>query len=250
MRFCQLLPEPSDAELDDLLAALDLREHAPADRPYVIVNFVSSADGNATFGGRSGALGDEGDKAMFHGLREQADAVLTGTGTLRVERYGRMLGKEERRRRRVERGLSPEPLACIVTRSGSLPPDLPLLSEPEARVIVFSPLELDLHQAAAQLTCVQLSAEEMTLQTVLHRLREQHDVRLLLCEGGPTLFSSLLHERLVDELFLTLAPKLAGGGRGPAITSGPELPEPLRLRLHWLLEREGSLFLRYALHGR
>jgi riboflavin biosynthesis pyrimidine reductase len=69
---------------------------------------------------------------------------------------------------------------------------------------------------------------------------------MLLCEGGPTLFGAMVHERVLDELFLTIAPKLAGGGTGPAITSGPELPEPELLRLQWVLEREGSLFLRYA----
>jgi riboflavin biosynthesis pyrimidine reductase len=69
----------------------------------------------------------------------------------------------------------------------------------------------------------------------------------LLCEGGPTLFGSLLHEELIDELFLTIAPRLAGGGRGPTITSGPSLPEPAELRIRWLLEQGGSLFARYEL---
>jgi riboflavin biosynthesis pyrimidine reductase len=67
----------------------------------------------------------------------------------------------------------------------------------------------------------------------------------LLCEGGPTLFGAMLHEELVDELFLTIAPKLAGGGRGPTIASGPPLAEPAKLRIRWLLEREETLFARY-----
>jgi 5-amino-6-(5-phosphoribosylamino)uracil reductase len=71
-------------------------------------------------------------------------------------------------------------------------------------------------------------------------------VRLLLCEGGPTIFGALLREDLVDELFLTLAPKLTGGGDSPAITGGPELHELCRLGLAWLLEREGALYLRYV----
>jgi riboflavin biosynthesis pyrimidine reductase len=72
-------------------------------------------------------------------------------------------------------------------------------------------------------------------------------VRSLLCEGGPTVFGALLRENLTDELFLTLAPKLAGGGSSPTVTSGPELPELLNLRLAWALEHGGSLFLRYGL---
>ena len=71
-------------------------------------------------------------------------------------------------------------------------------------------------------------------------------MRSLLCEGGPTLMGALLHERLVDELFLTLAPQLAGGGTGPTMSSGPALADPAALELVWALERAGSLYLRYA----
>ena len=69
----------------------------------------------------------------------------------------------------------------------------------------------------------------MTLATVMRHLRNLHGVRTVLCEGGPTIFGALLQEDLVDELFLTLAPKLAGGGRGPTISSGPQLATPAKL---------------------
>jgi riboflavin biosynthesis pyrimidine reductase len=71
-------------------------------------------------------------------------------------------------------------------------------------------------------------------------------VRALLCEGGPTLMGALLHEGLVDEVFLTLAPQLAGGGTGPTMSSGAALADPAELELVWTLERAGSLYLRYA----
>src|ERR1700678_1844614 len=85
VRFTQLAPRHEPFELEERLASLSLGEEAPADRPYTIANFVSSADGHATFGGRSRALGNDGDKAMFHGLREQMDAVFAGTRTLEAE---------------------------------------------------------------------------------------------------------------------------------------------------------------------
>jgi len=72
-------------------------------------------------------------------------------------------------------------------------------------------------------------------------------VRALLCEGGPTIFGSLLHEGLVDELFLTVSAKLAGGGTDPPITSGPALDALAPMDLVWVLERGGTLFMRYAL---
>ncbi len=249
MDFRQLLPHPATVDGGELLATLTDGVQPPPERPYTFVNFVASADGRATLAGRSGGLGDDGDRAMFHGLREQVDAVLTGTGTLRTERYGRILGKAERRERRLAAGRPAEPLACIVSRSGEVPTGIPLFAEPEARVVVYSARPLDLPAVAAQVEVVVLGPDNLTLHAVLRRLRSDHGVQTLLCEGGPTLFASMLAEGLVDELFLTLAPKLAGGGTEPAITTGPELPTPRELAIRWLLERRESLYLRYVVSG-
>jgi riboflavin-specific deaminase-like protein len=245
LEFRQLLPEPRRVEVQHVLDSVRPSASAAADRPYVLVNFIASADGRTTFAGRSGALGDEGDRAMFHGLRERADAVLAGTNTLRVERYGRMLGREERRRRRLEAGRSAEPLACAVTRSGELPSDIPLFAEPEAHVVVFTAREVDLKGARAHVDVVKLDLGELTLTTVIRRLRSDYGVQLVLCEGGPTIFGALLEEDLVDELFLTVAPKLTGGGASSTVTSGPELHELCQLELTSVLERDGFLYLRY-----
>jgi 5-amino-6-(5-phosphoribosylamino)uracil reductase len=184
---------------------------------------------------------------MFHGLRGAVDAVIAGTVTMRTERYGRVIGDARRRRRRVEAGLTPEPLAVIVTRSGDVPTDIPLFDEPEARVAIFTSTAVELAAVRAQVELVRLDPGELTFVTVMRHLRAEHGVRSLLCEGGPTLFGALVREAVLDELFLTLAAKLTGGGRGPAISSGPELPEPAALRLIWALERAGSLYLRYRL---
>jgi 5-amino-6-(5-phosphoribosylamino)uracil reductase len=250
VNFRTLLPEPGTVEVGELLRELTLADRAPDGRPYTIANFVASVDGRTAFRGRSGALGDEGDRAMFYGLREHIEAVLVGTTTLRVERYGRFLPDPETRARRAARGLPPEPVACIVTRSGAVPTDIPLMQEPEAVVIVFSSVDVDLSGCRARVELVRVDPAELTLATVLGRLRFVHGIRSLLCEGGPTLFGSLLHERVVDELFLTVAPKLTGGGDGPAVTSGPELSEPASLAIVWALERADSLFLRYAIKAR
>jgi len=247
LEFRELFPESRAVRVPDLLATVEPTPDRPADRPYVIVNFISSADGRATFHGRSGPLGDEGDRALFHGLRERVDAVLVGTGTLRAERYGRILSRPERRERRVASGRTPEPLACVVTRTGDVPRDIPLFAEPQARIVLFAAREVSLAGVGAAVQVVRLEPGEMTLTTVLRRLRADHGVEMLLCEGGPTLFASLLRERLVDELFLTLAPRLTGGGEGLPITRGPELPDLVPLRTIWLLERAGSLYLRYGL---
>jgi 5-amino-6-(5-phosphoribosylamino)uracil reductase len=228
-------------------ASLNLVGQAGPDRPYTVVNFVASADGRAAFKGRSGGLGDAADRAMFHGLRERVDAVFAGTGTMRTEGYGRLVRDPERRRRRAASGLRPDPLACLFSRSGEIPLDIPLFADPDSHVIVFTPAALDVSQCQAQVDVVRLDPGQLTLTTMMRRLRADYDVRALLCEGGPLVFGALLQEGLVDELFLTLAPKLTGGGTDPAVTAGPELPEIGTLELIWVLEEAGSLFLRYAL---
>jgi 5-amino-6-(5-phosphoribosylamino)uracil reductase len=243
MQFSRLLPEPGMLELSELRDALNLPVDAHPDRPYTIANFVESVDGRATVDGRSAPLSDAGDRAMFHTLREKVDAVIAGTGTLRVERYGPLIRDPEARQRRVENGLDPAPLACVVTRSGDVPTDIPLFADEQSRIAVFTAAPAP--ALPEHVEVVELDPAEPTLTTALRRLRTQHGVRRLLCEGGPTLFAALLQEGLIDELFVTIAPKLAGGGRGPTITSGAALAEPAELRIHWLLEREESLFARY-----
>lgn len=81
--------------------------------------------------------------------------------------------------------------------------------------------------------------------TVLLRSLREEGIRALLCEGGPTLHGALQALGLVDELFLTIAPKLAGGV-APRIVEG-DLPSIAELELAWLLEEEGELFARYRL---
>jgi riboflavin biosynthesis pyrimidine reductase len=247
LRFDELLPEPGEVQIGELVAGLGLRDHAPAGRPYVIANFVSTIDGRATFQGGSGHLGDEGDLEVFRTLRREVDAVLAGTGTLRAEQYGRILKLPPSRERRRRAGLAPEPLATTLTRSGDVPLDIPLFAEPEAEVVLFSGREIDVSGVAAQVEVVVLDPPD--LGSALAHLRAHHQVRLLLCEGGPLMLAALVRERLLDELFLTLVPQLTGGGTGPALTTGPELPELRGMELAGVLERAGSLFLRYRLRN-
>lgn len=250
MDFRRLHPDPATVGSAALLGDLRLNERAHADRPWVVTNFATTADGRATIEGRSGAIGDDGDMELFRRLRTQVDALLIGTRTLGIERYGRAVRRPDLREARIALGLAPEPLVATVTRSGELPLDIPLFREPDAEVVVFAPAGTPEPDCAARVTVVRLDPAQLTLRTALRHLRTERDVRSLLCEGGPTLMGALLHERLVDELFLTLAPQLAGGGTGPTITSGPALADPAALELVWALERAASLYLRYEVRRR
>ena len=246
MEFQRLQPEPGPVDSAQQLGDLRLHERAHLERPWVVTNFATTADGRATLDGRSGAIGDDGDLEIFRRLRTQVDALLVGTRTLGIEHYGRAVRRPELRAAREALGLAPEPLIATVSRSGELPLEIPLFAEPGANVVAFVPPGTPEPACAAGLTLVRLDRAELTLTSALRRLRAEHGVRSLLCEGGPTLMGALLHERLVDELFLTLAPQLAGGGSAPTMSSGPALADPAALELVWALERAGSLYLRYA----
>lgn len=96
-----------------------------------------------------------------------------------------------------------------------------------------------------RLVVVESGPEGRTDLPALLRSLRGEGVRALLCEGGPTLHGALQAAGLVDELFLTIAPKLSGGGAPPRILEG-ELDDVVPLELAWLLEEEGELFARYT----
>jgi riboflavin-specific deaminase-like protein len=241
----RLHPEPGDLTIADVLGELDLAAAAPPDRPYVICNMVASADGKAAVAGRTKALGSEADRELFHRLRTRADAVMVGTGTLRIERYGRLVRDPALVEARERAGLAPLPIAVVITRSLEVPLDIPLFQDPDSTVALYTSAEAELEPTPATVRVTRLDPGEMTMTAALRRLREDHGVRSVLCEGGPTVLAALIGERVLDELFLTLAPKLAGG-EPLTIVAGAPLPEPAELDLLWLLEREGELYARYA----
>ena len=210
---------------DDALAGLCLEQREPpgGKRPYVLLNMISTADGRATIEGRSGPLGNRADRELFRGLRRSVGAVMAGAGTIRAERYGRMIRAEASRSWRREHGLSPEPLAVIVSARLALPPGLPLLACADARVVILTSSEATLPALAATVEYVRASRDgSLDLAQALEALRERFGVRTLLCEGGPHLNSHLLLAGVVDELFLSLSPKLAGDP--PAAPDEPGVP--------------------------
>ena len=243
--FERLFPPGPPAEAVELLAELEPWKHALPDRPRVLVNMVATIDGRITLGGRSGAIGSDGDHSMFHGLRTVVDAILVGTGTLRIENYGRMVRKPERREQRRRLGLEEDPLAVLITQSGQLPYDAPLFHAPEQRIAIITHPEAPPvpGHVTAQIDRIDLPAP--TPLAALRALHARHGTRALLCEGGPTLNRGLLVDGVLDELYLTIGPLLGGGHDVLRILAGDELPEPVRATLRWILRQEEEVFLRY-----
>lgn len=236
------MPDPGPTTVEQQLDSYRPWEWPHDDRPFVATNFVSTVDGRATIAGRSGPIGSDADTAMLAGLRTRFDAVMIGAGTMRVENYGRPVGDREAREHRERIGLPHDPLMVIVSGRLDLPWEAPLFTEGAGRVLVFTASEAEPPETATPLRVVR-HENEVDLAAAMRHLREERGVRALLCEGGPLLYGELQASGLVDELFLTIAPKLGGGG-APRIIEG-ELPGVAELELAWLLEEEGELFARY-----
>jgi riboflavin-specific deaminase-like protein len=237
----RLLPDPGPTTVEQQLDDYRPWERPGEDRPLVAMNFAATVDGRATIAGVSGPIGSSTDTEMLSRLRTRFDAVMIGAGTMRAERYGRLARKQETRERRERLGLAPEPLMVIVSGRLDLPWDAPLFSE-GGEVLLFTASEAEPPETTASLEIVRHPGF-VDIVAALRHLRHEHGVRALLCEGGPGLHGELEGGGLVDELFLTTAPKLSGG-EAPRIVEG-ELPAVVELELAWLLEEEGELFARY-----
>jgi riboflavin-specific deaminase-like protein len=237
-------PERLPTTPEELAHDLRLAALAPPGRPYLGLNMVSSLDGKAAIDWRTQGLSTELDRRLFHNLRTQVDAVMVGAGTLRQERYGRLTKSEELRRKRIQEGLAADPLAVIVSARLDLPADLPILDEPEQRVVIATGSEATLPGLGDQVEYARVGDD---LPKLMAYLEEAHGVRTVLCEGGPTLNSYLFAAGLVDELFLTLNPKVVGGAAALTIVAGRELVEPAELELVSVAEGDGDLFTRWRL---
>lgn len=237
----RLLPDPGPTTVSEQLETYRPWEEPPDDRPLVAMNFVATVDGRATIEGRSGPIGSESDTAMLAGLRTRFDAVMIGAGTMRAERYGRLVAKQETRERRERTGLAPEPLMVLISGRLDLPWDAPLFSE-GGEVLIFTAAETEPPETVSAVEIVRHEGA-VNLGEAMRHLRQERDIRALLSEGGPHVHEQMQADGLVDDLFLTISPKLSGG-EALRILEGP-LPEIVELDLAWLLEEDGELFARY-----
>jgi riboflavin biosynthesis pyrimidine reductase len=250
----RLLPAGEPASVAEIIAGLGLTREPVRTRarPRVMLNMISTVDGRASLGGRSGALSDRADRALFHGLRSAVDAVLVGAGTARAEHYGRIIPDAARRAERRRGGLSEEPLACIVSARLALSPqEIPLLDEPSASVAILTASTASLPASAAHVCYVRAErGGELDLAAALAELGERFAVHNMLCEGGPHLAWELLAGGMLDELFLSVSPKLAAGeptdDNGLRILAGREFEPPVELELLGALHSDSHLFLRYG----
>lgn len=235
----------------DAIAAIESNE-AYADlpvavgRPAVRLNMIVSVDGGTSWGGVSGALGGPADKELFSVLRSFADVVLVAAGTMRTEGYGPAELPPALRAARLERGETPVPPIAVVSRSCRLEWDSPFFASATERplVITVSGAPAADRARAAEVADVIVAGEgDVDFTRALHELGAR-GVESVLAEGGPTLNGELARADLLDELCVTLAPRLASGD-AKRILAGSTLSELRVLAVHAVCEQDDYLFLRY-----
>jgi riboflavin biosynthesis pyrimidine reductase len=236
-----------------------------ADRPTVVANFVATLDGIVAFG--SGDLSGGGLISGFHEpdrfvmglLRALSDVVVVGAGTLRGSTEHRWIAEHVHPASagpfaawRADMGLAPRPTTIIVTGSGDIPVEHRALTDPTIPVVIATT------PAGADRLHGRTVGEHVSIETVgttgvtgedLVGLAARLGTRLVLTEGGPHLLGEIVGADTLDELFLTLAPQLAGRGSGErlSLVEGIALP-PADAPWHDLasVRRSGDhLFLRY-----
>lgn len=260
------------SEGDDALPVAALAERyggplrfAARERPRVIANFVSTVDGLVSYAiprRTRASLISEGypdDRFMLALLRAVADAVVVGAGTLREEAAASWrpenvfadAGDAFARLRAAARKPA-EPLLVFVTASGAIDLRLPVFRKGSPILVLTTARGADrLASPPANVRVRALGDAPPPARAILDAVVSESGAGLVLTEGGPTLFGAFLREGLVDDLFLTVAPRLAGRSQGErrlALVEGAAFtPEDApRTRVVSLKASGEYLFLRLA----
>ena len=219
-------------------------------RPWLMANMIMSVDGAFAVEGRSGGLGSPADHQLFHTLRAACDAVLVAAGTARTEGYRRPSTSDpELVEQRRLRHMSDAPDLYVVSRALDLPGDMPLRGGDGATPVALHPSEADCSGLdTTGLTLRALPVEPggigVDLTAALESIAADGH-RVVLCEGGPSLLGALQRHGLLDELFLSISPVIAGGVQLGLMGRGPLAPGPVSLRS--LYEADGMLLADYLI---
>ena len=218
-----------------------------ADRPWLMLNMVTSVDGATSTDGASGGLSSSGDRRVFAAIRAVADVILVAAETVRREGYGPPKTTPAVAADRTARNQAPRPRLAVVSASLDLDFTAPLFHDrpPPLLFTVDAPSANRLAQAEAVAEVHHLGVDRVDLAEAMSRMG-QTGAGVVLAEGGPSLNGQLLASGLLDEVCWTISPVLAGGDSSRMAESAPPRLDPLRLER--ALAHDHTLFLRYLRH--
>jgi riboflavin-specific deaminase-like protein len=224
-------------------------------RPLVAATFAMTVDGKITTRNFSPVdFTSREDKLHLFRQRALADAVLIGHTSLKRDNV-RLSLPAELRQARIKRKQTPAPLRVIVSSKGRIDSRLKIFQSASSPILIFSTTRMPRKTQAALGAKAVLhltKSDDVDLAEMLRILRSQYDVRMVACEGGPTLFRSLLERGLVDQLNLTIAPYMFGGAKAPTLTglSKESLPASVHCSLNQMRVVGEECFLTYRIKHR
>src|SRR5580692_1017049 len=221
-------------------------------RPRVILNFAVTVDGKVSTAKQTpSGFTSAFDKHRLLEVRSLGDALMVGRNTLQIDRMSMGLPDEKLRRARIQRGQSEYPIRVVISNSGELSVDWNIFRHWFSPILIYSTKRMSaVNQTELQTRAeLHLSAhDQVNIEEVLHDLYERHQVRTLVCEGGPQLAKALAELNVVDELFLTVAPLIAGGASAPGVLGAPGtfLPFSRIYRLKSMKVEAAECYLHYV----
>lgn len=242
-RVDRLWPDPAlDLAIDEAMAAFTLPS-APAGRPLVAINMVTSIDGRAQLDGTAEGLGSRTDRRLMRLYRAAFDAVGSGAGTLRTTGVWLRVGTELERRR-LAAGRPPNPVGVVIAGADPVPTDARWFAGDEPRILVVG-RDNPLREAPTGTELLRAPDLLPDPAWVLARLGER-GIGSLLLEGGPRVNAGFLAAGLIDEIYWTVGALVLGTDALPMITpAATARPTPARLvSVH---RHDDELFLRYRL---
>ncbi len=184
-----------------------------------------TADGKiATANRRVSSFSSRRDQDHLLQLRATADAVMAGARTVDLNPVNLGPGPAKYRRLRLRRGLAEFNLRIIVSRSGTVNPNAEVFQRKFSPIIILTTRRATagrlkkLRAVAAEVKIC--GAREINFRRALRWLRKKWGIKRLLCEGGGELNDALFRAGLVNELHLTVCPKIFGGRAAPTIADG------------------------------
>jgi riboflavin biosynthesis pyrimidine reductase len=220
------------------------------DRCWVRANMISSLDGGATDDGKSGGLAGPGDKALFARMREEADVVLVGASTVRIENYSGAQMSVAQRQERQRRGQAELPPIAILTHGADFEHDAKIFTRTEVPPLIMTSRDAvdearGRFGSLAEVIDASGANTDRVDPTVVLTIFQKRGLRRVLSEGGPSLISLLIEHDLLDELCVTIAPVLVGGAARRIAAGSGEAHTRMR-RSHLLTDDEGYLYTRYV----
>jgi riboflavin-specific deaminase-like protein len=222
--------------------------------PFVFINMAITADGKiATANRKVSSFGSQRDKDHLLELRATADAVMCGAGTVNSGPITLGPGPAKYRRLRKRHGLAEYNLRIIASGSGNVNPESEIFKRKFSPIIILTTDRASeeklkpLRELGAKIKS--FGAREIDFYKALQWLREKWNVKRLLCEGGGELDDALFRAGLVDELHLTMCPKIFGGRKAPTIAEGdvvPKLANAAQLKLKSMKRIGDELFVVYT----